>query len=292
MRLLFLAMVVVVVAAGWARADVGSDAADVAQANAVDQGVQDGYQEVDFANDDEEGHLGDGDGAKFLPKNMLSLELNSEGPKCFYQHVGAVPATLRGAWFVSTAGTATIHATVKRLGPRQPKRKHRPQRDRRHKDEDEDGDDDDEEDDQHEWLLDQQVEDKDSDKFELMAKTPGVYSFCFENPYPNEDESKVLTFSIDVELASASAGGGSGAAKAEHIIHITETTRDLESTIESLQTELEVILLRFSAQAESQDFAEQRVAVFTAGKTLVLLVVTLGQVYYVRRLVNGNRLWV
>ncbi|KAH9257727.1 hypothetical protein BASA81_004185 [Batrachochytrium salamandrivorans] len=284
MRLLLLA---VVVAVGWASANLASDAADVAQANAKDQDVQDGYEEVDFANDEEEGHLGDGDGAKFLPKNMLSLELNSEGPKCFYQHVESVPATIRGAWFVSTAGTATIHATVKRLGPRKPRRKPKQQ-------EDEDDDDEEDEDDGSEWLLDQEVENKDNDKFEIVAKTLGVYSFCFENPYPNEDESKVLTFSIDVEPASTTKHGssGNGAAKAEHIIHITETTRDLESTIESLQTELEVILLRFSAQAESQDFTEQRVTVFTAVETLVLLVVTLGQVYYVRRLVNGNRLWV
>lgn len=170
-----------------------------------------------------------------------------------------------GAWFVSTAGTPTVRVVAKLLG-RKPL-----------------------------TLIDEQEADKDRGEFAIDAKTVGTYSFCFENAEPQEQDSKILTFSIDV-VTNTNTRGDDQVAKPEHVKQIVESTKDLKATIASLQTELEVILLRFSAQAESQDFVEQRVSWFTLMESFFILIMACGQIYYVRRLVNGkgavNRLWV
>lgn len=53
---------------------------------------QDDYNQAEFS-EEEEHHL-DGNEHKFLPKNMLSLELG-EAPNCFFHDIEHVPAQIR-----------------------------------------------------------------------------------------------------------------------------------------------------------------------------------------------------
>lgn len=244
-------------------AALDSETARTAEQNVQDHGglLEDEYNAIDFAQipqprfDDDE---------HFLPDDMLSIELRRE-QKCFFQDVLVPgPKNIHGAWFVSTSGNTKLDVTVKLI-------------DREKK---ESGDDS-----ASELVLHHDVS-EDSGGFNVDGNQAGTYAFCFYSLDPTQET--VLTFSIDVKRAGASQSSNDG--KQAYPLELSASR--LLHTMQSLHQELEVVLLRFERHMQTQDSLEGRVDLFTFVETGAILIVTLCQIYYVRRLVNRSRQWV
>ena len=130
---------------------------------------------------------------------------------------------------------------------------------------------------------------EESGGFEIDVENPGTYAFCFYNVESGED--KVITFSVDISTHEPKLEG-KAAAKPEHIFPLQSSASNLQNTLQSLEKELEIVLLRFERHVKTQDSTESRVSVFTFIETLAILAVTAFQIYYVRRLVNRSKQWV
>ena len=229
--------------------------------------LEDEYNAIDFAAIPEQRFVQEDD--HFLPEDMLSIELLRE-QKCFFQDVSQVPVEIKGAWFVSTSGSTTVEVTVKRINPNSEKSNGEAS----------------------ELVLFQDVSD-DSGGFTVDGSEIATYAFCFHSVDPSSE--KILTFSVDVSskvLQQSKSSALKDDENKHHIYPLQGSASRLLQTMRSLHQELEVVLLRFERHMATQDVVEGRVDFFTFLETSAILIVTLGQIYYVRRLVNRSKQWV
>jgi len=238
-----------------ASAKLESEASQAAEENQKDSGgfLDDEYAEINF---DEEN--GDPLDEQYLPENMVSIIFNAR-EKCFFEDLVA-GSIIRGAWFLSTSKPTSIQTTVKTVGTRQK-------------------------------VLFEEVDEDDTGGFTLTIDEAGTYAYCFEHiEYPSSSEL-VLTFAVDV-TAPAKPKDGETAVKPEHVYPLQRSTSNMYNTLQSLVSELEIILLRLDRHVQTQDSTELRVWLLTSLETLAIAGITAFQIYFVRRLVNKSRQWV
>ena len=122
---------------------------------------------------------------------------------------------------------------------------------------------------------------KSQDVFSHTAEKNGVYSFCFFGSSATE----VVTFAIHVGVKVVEH------VNRDHLTPLENSVRSMHHAIRQLVAEQNFLVLRTKAHMETQDEMESRVAWYTIFETVFMASVTIGQVYYVRRLIN-NRQWV
>jgi len=252
----FVAILAAVSILSQAEAKLESEAAQSAEANAKDTGglLDEEYAEINFADDGDDST----DDDRFLPENMLSIAFNMK-EKCFFEEVPS-GSTLRGAWFITSSTATPILTKVKKVG-------------------------------ESDKVVYEEVEDKDSGGFTVNVDTAGTYAYCFQHiDFPSSSEL-VLTFAVEVTSPSKPKDGVS-AVKPEHIYPLQRSTTNMYNTLQSLVSELEVILLRIDRHVQTQYSTELRVWLLTTVETLAIAGITAFQIYFVRRLVNKSRQWV
>jgi hypothetical protein len=240
-----------------AEAKIESETAQSAEENAKDKGglLDEEYAEINFADDVDPEDVSED---RFLPENMLSVVFNIK-EKCFFEDIPA-GSILRGAWFVTSSDASPIRIKVKRLGS-------------------------------SDKVLYDEVESEDTGGFTVNADVAGTHSYCFESvDYPTATEL-VMTFAVDVASAHAPKGPSS-AGKPEHVYPLQRSTSNMYNTLQSLVSELEVILIRVDRHVLTQDSTELRVWLLTALESLAIAGITAFQIYFVRRLVNKSKQWV
>jgi hypothetical protein len=220
--------------------------------------LEEEYAAIDFAHDvDDEEDVEE----KFLPQNMLSVVFTSK-TRCFYEEI-TKGSSLRGAWFLTTSSPTPIIARVKDMSGGVEK------------------------------VVFEEENDQDTGGFTLQAGSTGTYSYCFEHVNFPSDSDLVLTFAVDVSTPSSTkTKDGISAAKPDHIYPLQRSTSNLYNTLQSLISELEVILLRIDRHVQTQDSTELRVSLLTFVETIAIAGITAFQIYFVRRLVNKSKQWV
>jgi hypothetical protein len=252
-----LAVSIFAVLATSAASKLESEAGQAAEENVKDSGglLDEEYADINFADD------GEGDepiDERFLPENMLSVVFNTK-EKCFFEDLLA-GTILRGAWFLASSEVTPILTKVKRVGDSQK-------------------------------IVYEEVEEKDSGGFTVNIDQAGTYAYCFQHvDFPTSNEL-VLTFAVDV-TSPAKPKEGASAVTPEHIYPLQRSTTNMYNTLQSLVSELEVILLRIDRHVQTQDSTELRVWLLTTFETVAIAGITAFQIYFVRRLVNKSRQWV
>ena len=254
--LLHLAISIVSILAKSAASKLDSEAAQAAEENVKDTGglLDDEYAEINFAED----FQGDDADDRYLPENMLSVVFNSK-EKCFYEDLTA-GSVLKGAWFLASSEPTGILTRVKKTTGT-------------------------------EEIIFEEADEQDSGGFTVTVEEAGTYAYCFQHiDFPTSNEL-VLTFAVDV-TSPTKPNEGTAAVKPEHIYPLQRSTTNMYHTLQSLVSELEVILLRIDRHVQTQDSTEFRVWLLTSFETLAIAGITAFQIYFVRRLVNKSRQWV
>jgi len=241
-------------------AKLESETAQTTEENVKDKGglLEEEYAGIDFSHEENEEEEID---ERYLPQNMLSVVFTSK-TKCFYEEV-TKGSILRGAWFLTTSGTSPISVKVKHITTTP------------------------------ETVVYEEDHEEDTGGFTLEAQEAGTYSYCFDHINFPSDTDLVLTFAVDVSApSSVKTKDGGSAAKPDHIYPLQRSTSNLYNTMQSLVSELEVILLRIDRHVQTQDSTETRVSLLTFVETLAIAGITAFQIYFVRRLVNKSKQWV
>ena len=196
----------------------------------------------------------------FHPSHVLSFVLEPAEQSCFFEDITKTrfeskkAIKVRGAYFTASGGAdLAIDFQVQRQ-PNKPNAKP---------------------------VTYFQETNKDEANFALKADQFGLYSFCFTNRNTIE---KTVTFAIHV---------GSKVKKIlpKHISPLEASTRQLAHTLADMRAEAKFLHLRIQRHIKTQDSIDWRVANYTIVESLILIGVTVAQVYYIKRLVN-RRQWV
>lgn len=82
-----------------------------------------------------------------------------------------------------------------------------------------------------------------------------------------------------------------GYAKAQHVVSLKTTVKDIHKTVIELEAEQKFLKERTSRHMMTQDSTEWRVAWYTVFESAFMFAIAFGQVWYVQRLIN-QRVWV
>lgn len=126
-----------------------------------------------------------------------------------------------------------------------------------------------------------------SGKYTFAAHTSGVYTACFGN-MKSTMTPKVVMFSIDVGEAPRGAPGAPGEQDANHT-KLEDMIRELSGTLTSVKHEQEYMHVRDRIHREINESTNSRVVLWSTFEALVLVVMTVGQVYYLKRFFEVKR---
>lgn len=129
-----------------------------------------------------------------------------------------------------------------------------------------------------------------SGKYTFAAHTDGVYTYCFGNKMSTMTPKAVM-FSMDVGDApkhEAEHAGGAGA-KAEEHNKLEEQIKELAAALTSVKHEQEYMSVRDRIHRSINESTNSRVVLWAFFEALVLVAMTLGQVFYLKRFFEVRR---
>lgn len=126
-------------------------------------------------------------------------------------------------------------------------------------------------------------------RYTFPASMDGVYTYCFSNKMSTMTP-KIVMFSMDVgepDTKSASAGGtgeeGEGGNKMEDMI------RELSAALSGVKHEQDYMEVRDRIHRSINDNTNSRVVLWSVFEALVLVAMTVGQVYYLKQFFEVRR---
>jgi len=134
------------------------------------------------------------------------------------------------------------------------------------------------------------VERESSGKFNFNAKDKGVYSFCFSNKMSTVTP-KIVMFTIEKTENLGSNGGNAEGADGdeEHHSKLEDMTQELSVAMTGVKHEQEYMEVRERIHRAINDNTNSRVVLWAFFESLVLVAMTLGQVYYLKRFFEVKR---
>lgn len=126
------------------------------------------------------------------------------------------------------------------------------------------------------------VEKESSGKFNFNAKENGVYSFCFSNKMSTMTP-KIVMFNID-KTESLNRDDDE-----EHHSKLEDMTQELSVAMTGVKHEQEYMEVRERIHRAINDNTNSRVVLWAFFESLVLVAMTLGQVYYLKRFFEVKR---
>nr|XP_018916533.1 PREDICTED: transmembrane emp24 domain-containing protein 2 [Bemisia tabaci] len=129
-----------------------------------------------------------------------------------------------------------------------------------------------------------QAERESSGKLTFSAHMPGTYTYCFSNQMSTMTP-KVVMFNIEIgEPHKEVAAGEKGEAN-----KMEEMVNDLKNSLLSVKKEQEMALVRDRIHRAINESTNSRVGYWSIFESLVLVVMTVGQVYYLKRFFEVRR---
>lgn len=132
-----------------------------------------------------------------------------------------------------------------------------------------------------------QGESESSGKYTFAAYDTGIYHYCFSNKMSSMTP-KVVMFSIDVGEANKATPGAPGEADVNHT-KLEDMIRELSGTLTGIKHEQEYMHVRNRIHRGINESTNSRVVMWSTFEALVLVVMTLGQVYYLKRFFEVRR---
>ncbi|KAI6176521.1 GOLD domain-containing protein [Aphelenchoides bicaudatus] len=129
-----------------------------------------------------------------------------------------------------------------------------------------------------------------SGKFVFAAHMDGVYNFCFSNKMSSLTP-KVTMFTIDHNTGSAAASPNAQDS-ANHDAEskkLEEMIRDLSSSLTSVKHEQEYMEVRERVHRSINENTNSRVVMWAVFESLVIISMTIGQVFYLKRFFEVRR---
>jgi len=128
------------------------------------------------------------------------------------------------------------------------------------------------------------VERESSDKFNFVARETGTFSFCFSNKMSTVTP-KIVMFTIEksANLVSKDSDDDETHSKLE------EMTNELHVAMTGVKHEQEYMEVRERIHRAINDNTNSRVVLWAFFESLVLVAMTLGQVYYLKRFFEVKR---
>ena len=133
-----------------------------------------------------------------------------------------------------------------------------------------------------------------SGKYTFAAHTDGVYTYCFGNKMSTMTPKAVM-FSMDVgdapkhETEHAAGQAAAGAAKPDEHNKLEEQIKELSAALTSVKHEQEYMSVRDRIHRSINESTNSRVVLWAFFEALVLVAMTLGQVFYLKRFFEVRR---
>lgn len=132
------------------------------------------------------------------------------------------------------------------------------------------------------------VEKESSGKFNFQAKDTGVYSFCFSNKMSTVTP-KIVMFTIEKNSNVHSDSSEGDDEDGEHHSKLEDMTQELSVAMTGVKHEQEYMEVRERIHRAINDNTNSRVVLWAFFESLVLVAMTLGQVYYLKRFFEVKR---
>ena len=130
-----------------------------------------------------------------------------------------------------------------------------------------------------------QEERSSSGKFTFSAHMDGVYSYCFGNKMSTMTPKAVL---FNLEVGDAPKLGEHVDPNASHD-KLDDMVKDLSKTLKSVKHEQEYMAVRDKIHRDINESTNSRVVLWAFFEALVLLAMTLGQIFYLKRFFEVRR---
>ncbi|KAI6225336.1 GOLD domain-containing protein [Aphelenchoides fujianensis] len=132
-----------------------------------------------------------------------------------------------------------------------------------------------------------------SGKYTFAAHMDGVYTYCFSNKMSTMTP-KVVMFTVDINTPTAGAQGAAGSDPnaATHDAEskkLEEMIKDLSASLTSVKHEQEYMEVRERVHRSINENTNSRVVMWACFEAFVLVSMTLGQIFYLKRFFEVRR---
>jgi len=124
-------------------------------------------------------------------------------------------------------------------------------------------------------------------KYTFAAHMDGVYQYCFSNQMSTMTP-KIVMFSMDIGDAPADGTGEGGEDEASHN-KLEDMIKELSTALTGVKHEQEYMQVRDRIHRAINENTNSRVVMWSFFEALVLVAMTLGQIYYLKRFFEVRR---
>uniref|UniRef100_A0A182QA57 GOLD domain-containing protein n=1 Tax=Anopheles farauti TaxID=69004 RepID=A0A182QA57_9DIPT len=132
-----------------------------------------------------------------------------------------------------------------------------------------------------------QGEKESSGKYTFSAYETGIYHYCFSNKMSTLTP-KVVMFSMEIGEAPKGTVGAVNEGEAGHT-KLEDMIRELSGTLTSIKHEQDYMHVRDRIHRSINESTNSRVVMWSFFEAIVLIVMTVGQVYYLKRFFEVKR---
>lgn len=126
-----------------------------------------------------------------------------------------------------------------------------------------------------------------SGKYTFAAHMDGIYTYCFSNKMSTMTP-KVVMFTMDVADAVTPDAHSQGDTNAEHD-KLEGMVRELSTALTAVKHEQEYMTVRERVHRAINENTNERVVMWAVFEALVLVAMTMGQIYYLKRFFEVRR---
>jgi hypothetical protein len=126
-----------------------------------------------------------------------------------------------------------------------------------------------------------------SGKYTFAAHSTGIYTYCFNNKMSSLT-TKVVMFSMDIGEAPKGTPGAANEEDANHV-KLNDMIKDLSETLTAIKHEQEYMNIRDRIHRSINESTNSRVVLWSVFEAVVLIIMTVGQVYYLKRYFEVRR---
>lgn len=125
-------------------------------------------------------------------------------------------------------------------------------------------------------------------KYIFAAHMDGVYTYCFSNQMSTMTP-KVIMFSMEISPPGHTAAGPEGTDDPAGSARLEEMVRELSNALTNVKHEQEYMEIRERVHRAINENTNQRVVLWAVFEALVLVSMTVGQIYYLKRFFEVRR---
>lgn len=127
-----------------------------------------------------------------------------------------------------------------------------------------------------------------SGKYTFAAHMAGVYTYCFSNQMSTMTP-KVVMFNMDIGEAPKDQAGVDAQGQQDDHYKLQDMIKELSTTLTGVKHEQEYMQVRDRIHRNINESTNSRVVMWSFFEALVLLAMSLGQVYYLKRFFEVRR---